>query len=143
VCDEAIGECRCAPACEGRVCGPDGCGSTCPPGCGIYGTCDETDGQCHGECALNSAWGAACVGEGLCRDGSVCWSITGLPGTGRICAAPCTTSSDCPEVAPGTERCILHSAIGRFCAIECETTADCPCDLVCRDALGVISICYP
>jgi hypothetical protein len=69
------GECLpvpCFPACEGRECGPDGCGGTCGEGCsGARSTCDETVGECvepefcdvgPGLCwqnvprALNSTW---------------------------------------------------------------------------------------
>ncbi len=35
----------CPTACAGRECGNDGCGGTCPPGCGIHGCCAE-DGTC-------------------------------------------------------------------------------------------------
>jgi hypothetical protein len=142
-CDEAIGVCQCLPNCTDRVCGPDGCGSTCPPGCGIFGTCVEETGICDGECSLNSAWGSECMGVDLCRDGSVCWSIVGMPVTASICAAGCRRSEDCPEIAPGEERCILSTEIGRFCAVECVTSDDCPCDQVCRELLGTIRLCYP
>lgn len=35
----------CKPDCTGRVCGSDGCGGTCPPGCPV-GVCDEPTGKC-------------------------------------------------------------------------------------------------
>ena len=35
-----------APDCTGRVCGGDGCGGTCPPGCTGNVVCDEVLGQC-------------------------------------------------------------------------------------------------
>lgn len=36
----------CTPQCAGKQCGPDGCGSTCPPGCGVDQRCTAT-GQCE------------------------------------------------------------------------------------------------
>ena len=35
----------CTPDCEGKVCGSDGCGGTCAPGCGVDEACDETTWQ--------------------------------------------------------------------------------------------------
>jgi len=40
----------CAPSCEGRACGGDGCGGACPLTCGIGEACG-TDGQCVASCA--------------------------------------------------------------------------------------------
>ncbi len=40
------GICECIPDCAGRECGPDGCGSVCPPGCSGGETCEEETGQC-------------------------------------------------------------------------------------------------
>jgi len=38
--------CVCVPQCEGRVCGFDGCGDQCQPGCGPEEFCDEEQGSC-------------------------------------------------------------------------------------------------
>ena len=39
--------CACIPACDGRECGPDGCGDTCDPGCTEGETwCYEPEGRC-------------------------------------------------------------------------------------------------
>ncbi len=37
----------CTPDCNGKECGPDGCGSTCLPGCGAGTTCNEVTGRCE------------------------------------------------------------------------------------------------
>ncbi|RJO70448.1 MAG: choice-of-anchor D domain-containing protein [Myxococcales bacterium] len=37
---------NCATECDGKQCGPDGCGGTCAPGCGANETCNP-DGQCE------------------------------------------------------------------------------------------------
>ncbi len=36
----------CVPKCEGKVCGPDGCGGTCGEGCGADKTCNADQTQC-------------------------------------------------------------------------------------------------
>ncbi len=38
--------CVCVPNCEGRMCGGDGCGGSCAPGCGDGEFCDDAAGQC-------------------------------------------------------------------------------------------------
>ncbi|MBT9555862.1 MAG: hypothetical protein IV100_07535 [Myxococcales bacterium] len=40
-------QCPCIPACDGRACGPDGCGGTCGA-CAVGATCDA-EGQCEVE----------------------------------------------------------------------------------------------
>ncbi|MCK5805400.1 MAG: SUMF1/EgtB/PvdO family nonheme iron enzyme, partial [Lentisphaeria bacterium] len=43
----ADGACKpCTPECEGKACGPDGCGGTCSPGCAVDEACHETTWQC-------------------------------------------------------------------------------------------------
>jgi hypothetical protein len=37
--------CECVPQCDGRSCGPDGCGDQCAPGCGGGELCSD-QGQC-------------------------------------------------------------------------------------------------
>ncbi|MDI7266866.1 MAG: hypothetical protein QME96_02595 [Myxococcota bacterium] len=53
------GTCVCVPACTSRTCGSDGCGGTCPPGCGTGFTCTAA-GACS---AFDAAGGivVACV----------------------------------------------------------------------------------
>ena len=36
----------CVPKCEGKICGPDGCGGTCGDGCGEDKTCNAEQTQC-------------------------------------------------------------------------------------------------
>ncbi|MBM4356238.1 MAG: formylglycine-generating enzyme family protein, partial [Deltaproteobacteria bacterium] len=40
-----VGSQCCLPVCEGKECGPDGCGGTCGS-CGADSTCDENSGKC-------------------------------------------------------------------------------------------------
>lgn len=49
----------CAPLCDGRVCGPDGCGGTCAPGCAGDQTCSAA-GRCEPSCA--EVWTASVAG---------------------------------------------------------------------------------
>lgn len=42
-------DCVCVPQCGGRVCGPDGCGGQCAPGCGEGEFCDQDAGVCVAE----------------------------------------------------------------------------------------------
>jgi len=51
VCDDGYRadglECVCAPDCDERECGPDGCGGTCLPGCEATERCNEETGLCE------------------------------------------------------------------------------------------------
>jgi MYXO-CTERM domain-containing protein len=72
LCAEFCGaDCPCIPDCDGKVCGPDGCGGTC-------GECDEGFycsgvGQCTDEC-LGSCNGKECGDDGC---GESCGSCDG------------------------------------------------------------------
>jgi len=46
-CDPGEGEpCACIPDCGTKICGPDGCGGQCPPGCAPDEECVQEDGTC-------------------------------------------------------------------------------------------------
>jgi hypothetical protein len=69
----------CVPSCDGRACGDDGCGGTCPPGCDPGYACGD-DGRCI--CTGTPCGMACCPAEHACFDGLCCeaaW-IRGLPG---------------------------------------------------------------
>ncbi len=136
VCDEDTGHCECVPSCEGRECGPDGCGGACPPGCGEWQICH--DGKCELLCEESSCWGNPCSGVSRCEDGSRCVPIPPFEDEGSICSPPCRDDMDCPDIAPGHERCSPEG-----CIIDCESSADCPCGLECRDLFGLYMFCYP
>jgi hypothetical protein len=110
--DECQGQsCICIPACGGKVCGPDGCGDDCGPGCAACETC-LGDGTCSDPCG-----GSGCCAGSTCADGEsnsacgrngqacqVC-SGTGVTcgggGTPGVCG--CTPITTCPAgVACGT-----------------------------------------
>ncbi|MBM4396996.1 MAG: agmatine deiminase family protein, partial [Deltaproteobacteria bacterium] len=73
----------CTPACDGKECGPDGCGGACG-GCGANETCQA--GVCVG-CEPQ------CDGRECGSDG--CSGVCGLCGDGQECAnGKCTTPAD-------------------------------------------------
>ncbi|MBT9560415.1 MAG: hypothetical protein IV100_30600 [Myxococcales bacterium] len=66
------GACTCAPSCNGKECGDDGCGGSCG-GCTAGATC--TDGQCDcvPSCDGNECGDDGCGGScGSCLDGTTC-----------------------------------------------------------------------
>ena len=82
------GECLCKPACEGKECGPDGCGGTC-------GTCEDDD-----ECTLNEDCDAgSCVSTALeCDDDNLCTDDSCEPAQGCVYlnnAVPCDDGNPC------------------------------------------------
>lgn len=95
----------CLPACEGRECGPDGCGGNCGPACGQGWVCDD-EGMC-----------IAC--EPNCADKSCCDE----DGCGGNCAdALCLVDQVCDP--SGCECC--DCLIGESCLLaEQSPTNDC------------------
>jgi len=104
----------CAPACDGRACGDDGCGGTCGAcaageACGADGQCGATEDPCDASCAdLGLACGdhcgascGTCGADETCVDGAcVCAaSCVGKAcgdddGCGQPCT-PCATDENC------------------------------------------------
>jgi len=84
LCDEVVNECSgsfpsecvssCSTVCSGKECGDDGCGGTCPPGCGSGESC--VDGQCE-SCST------VCSGKECGDDG--CGGTCGSCGSGEEC----------------------------------------------------------
>jgi hypothetical protein len=70
------GTCTCVPDCEGRECGPDGCGDSCLPGCGESETCNS---------------------DGMCEPGSDCFPWSGSPSL-----QDAVNAHDCVEIQEGT-----------------------------------------
>jgi len=89
----------CTASCDGRECGPDGCGSTCGPLCGMdlvcsdAGLCVPPDDDCTPVCDGLECGDNGCGGScGDCEDGEVC-SPAGacvVPPAGDSCAVPLT-----------------------------------------------------
>ncbi|HBA36570.1 TPA: hypothetical protein DCZ15_01695 [Candidatus Falkowbacteria bacterium] len=104
---------RCRPACEGKECGPDGCGNTCGPACSVrYPAYTAAYTQCKAStdylCVCTPSCVGKCVGEGdgcggtcpinstgtnnVCSSSSevkTCWSVLGWPSGSYTGDAPC------------------------------------------------------
>jgi hypothetical protein len=96
----------CVPNCDGRQCGPDGCGTggTCGS-CSSGQTCDDRTGQCVATCSAQNCPHGCCDAAGKCqfgtsaqacgKDGETCHACasgeTCLGGVCRNVAGTCTT----------------------------------------------------
>lgn len=104
--------CVCTPVCEDRLCGPDSCGGSCPPGCAPFESCSQdgacvacvpdcqgrecgSDG-CGGDCPPGCVQGEGCDLDGQCVpcspacDGKQC----GPDGCGGSCPPGCPQGGD-------------------------------------------------
>lgn len=120
----------CTPACEGRLCGPDGCGGFC----GLCGTGRCVDGRCESDGGGTGCAGRVCgsdglggscgsCSEGVCLDSGQCGGCT--PGAAvcdardvRECAESGLTTDfvrRCDE-APFDQRCVICPSGQAACA---------------------------
>jgi hypothetical protein len=125
----------CQPDCAGLECGPDGCGDTCPPGCGAGETCNESTGTC--ECAPD------CTGKQCGDDG--CGGDCGTCGAGETCnqaTGTCDCAPDCADKQCGDDGCGGDCGTcdaGQVCSpagacvedTSCSHDRECPPDMVC------------
>lgn len=104
----------CVPACQGKVCGPDGCGSACGY-CTIGGTTCR-DGLCK----------VACLNTGDCPRQLVC--VRGACEEGQNCE----TSETCPTgLTCLSSKCQSCQPVG----MDCRSSGDC-CSGVCGSPAG-------
>ncbi len=115
--------CECAPQCQGRVCGSDGCGGQCNPGCGQGFTCDPVRGLCDQDC-VPQCGGRQCGSDGCggecgpgCSQGLECQQDTGR------CVAECV-----PQC--GGRECGANGCGGQ-CGPGCDDNQICRFDGVC------------
>lgn len=115
-CDECTGQeqcqnrqCVCVPDCDGKTCGPDGCGNHCGSGCPPNATCSndrtacvcdfrECDGTCCGQAnaICHASTGACCVSESVEQTcNGQCADVLNNCGM-RVDCGPCTCSPACP-----------------------------------------------
>ena len=111
--DECVeGECIaiCVPQCEGKQCGPDGCGGVC-------GACDEHYACDVGMCIYQPGCGDGACDPELNEDCSLCELDCGC-GCGEVCEAG---------------SCVWTACDGRECGSDgCEgNCGECPADEVC------------
>ena len=103
----------CAPACDGRTCGPDGCGGVCGT-CATGETCDEgvcerpcqTDADCTDRQAC-AAWEAHATGH--CVDACVSACPAGL---GLQAFDGCHCRAEPPQSRDSTPEYCLHGTLG-------------------------------
>jgi hypothetical protein len=110
----------CAPSCTGKTCGPNGCGSTCPPGCATNFSCNA-----NGVCVQTSG-----CGNGSCAASENCVSCPqDCTVPGKLCC-PDGTSKDC---------CTSDDCVGdpSLCTIGfCGPDGTCGTQFLCSPGLG-------
>ena len=157
----------CKPDCDGRECGPDGCGGTCGS-CKDYQKCDDFKGQCYippPDCK-DITWVGGCVGSKLYYCSATSYLVTqecGAPkekynGTNvAMCKWSPTTNAfgcyefvdtyvsssyaSCANAYPGSGSMCGKSASYYLCQcdVDCETRGDCCGDFVqaCGEQFGI------
>ncbi|MGB0589336.1 MAG: hypothetical protein ACPGU1_06620 [Myxococcota bacterium] len=119
----------CIQQCDGKVCGPDGCGQSCGE-CPGFDTCNN-DGQC--EACEPDCDDKACGDDG-------CGSVCGVCGVGEGCTdqGQCSSSASCTDSCGGAGE-------GCFCDEFCFDSGDCCDDIcsVCLDDPAVAAKCGP
>jgi hypothetical protein len=120
--DSAVAPEVCEPACDGRECGPDGCGGTCGT-CGADEVCDETPGLCKPQGCQPACAGRVC-GPDAC--GGTC-----PPGCGA--GQTCSLEGDCGHTC-------IHSYGGVFAHAGCSPSYQC-CDGTWKKGHGLCGDC--
>jgi formylglycine-generating enzyme required for sulfatase activity len=119
---------NCWPNCQGKECGPDECGSTCPPGCGALEACNDSTGQCEcvPDCSRKSCGPDGCGGtcQPGCGAGEVCNESTGqcegcAPDcSDRVCGSD-NCGGTCPPGCGAEEKCNQATGQCEVCAPDC------------------------
>ena len=157
----ACGTCTCEAQCEGRECGPDGCGGWCNPGCQPGDLCDE-NGRCQtcypdceakrcGPDGCGGLCGPGCEGNELCNPFGQCETCQadcterqcGPDGCGGQCDPGCDPEQTCDGL--GQCQACQPDCAGRECGPDaCGGQCDPGCDpeQTC-DGLGQCQVCQP
>ncbi|MEC9072152.1 MAG: hypothetical protein VX938_07225, partial [Myxococcota bacterium] len=114
----------CTPACDGKICGDDGCGGECGPGCAANETCTDA-GTCEAEVVEPPECVPTCDAGWECGD----------DGCGGNC------NGGCPKAAPicdANYECQLTFTVNPCWDQECPTEV-----LACKNdtACGSLAIC--
>ncbi len=139
----------CAPNCDGRQCGDDGCGSggtcgNCPSGL----TCASDTGQCAPICGPQNCPHGCCDSNGRCQLGTAAQACGKQGEPCQVCGsgATCLTGGVCRTVA-GTCTTRVETC-GRGLISPCNSNDTCTCDItvdgasVCRSrAVSCIEPC--
>ncbi|MBU0975185.1 MAG: right-handed parallel beta-helix repeat-containing protein [Patescibacteria group bacterium] len=145
----------CTPQCDGKECGDDGCGGTCPFGCSNdHGSTQCDSGLCNPTC--DADWGN-CDGinpngceTDLLNSNSHCGQCGNACGAGQTCQTgtcvdiSCTTDEECKPDCSGVKRapymcdtalsiCVFGDPLvcDKECGAECTADSDCSDDKVC------------
>jgi hypothetical protein len=143
-CDDFAALCTCKPACDGKSCGPDGCGGTCgscgvdKPFCSDSGICEAT---CAKKCDGKQCGPDGCGGQcGTCSSGETCgftnqcvpakWKCDqSYYADGLACDCGCGAGDpDCNKPALSVFGCpggVSCSASGTCSATFCDANSDC------------------
>lgn len=104
----------CVPKCEGKYCGPDGCGQQCGPSCPFGTTCNAITAQCQAagactpDCKSKKCGADGCGGScGTCKQGQVCDLQLGT----------CTPVKSCDYLKPV---CQGTGSQNQFCGSDCQ-----------------------
>ncbi|MFN7130614.1 MAG: hypothetical protein ACK4N5_00930 [Myxococcales bacterium] len=110
VCDAQTKTChgRCTAKCDGRACGPDGCGGSCGS-CGAGFVCSESQGVCEPctpSCSGKACGPDGCGGQcGACGRGTFCDGAQCVTCTPKTCAQLGKTCGQHPDGCGGTVEC--------------------------------------
>jgi len=154
-CDLTVNECKpvvCNPQCEGKCCGDDGCGNTCPNDCPVGYVCNMTTCQCVLDTTCTSD--SQCPTMHCCRDGACIPAACGNMQCGfdPVCEFSCGTcpagytcnydtgqciADDPGELCPSGQECTLMTDGGLTgCIIPPDTipsgNSSCSPDLPCE-----------
>ena len=94
-------------------------------------------------------WGESCQPfTNSCPSNTDCQTVDGLSSDWGICSTECCGEDDiasCPDVAPGTEACMIHDSYQNrwYCAVLCYSDAHCNEGQTCQLANSTDKICYP
>ncbi|MGK0361790.1 MAG: hypothetical protein ACI9U2_004108 [Bradymonadia bacterium] len=148
VCDADRAQCAgCAPQCDGRACGDDGCGGSC----GACGDAACVDGLCAVEC-MPTCDGRLCGTDGcggncgVCNDNQACDAAGQCVAPPEACGdAQCGDGEDCSTCAQDCGDCCGD---GRCAAVENCTAcaADCACpdgERCADDRRACVAVCVP
>jgi len=139
-CDLDVERCRkdCVPDCEGRCCGSDGCGGTCPAGCPEGEICDWSTCWCEvvKECETNDD----CPEDYWCdRTDWTCRSFDCIPNCAGKCCGSDGCGGTCPNNCPAGFYCHLNSC---ECRPEvCQNDSDCMQSQCCLQSVCFYMAC--
>ena len=137
-CDDYKAACSCTPQCQGKKCGPDGCGGVCGTCSGATKHCDDA-GLCTATCKPQCD-GAKCGGDG-------CGGTCGTCATGTTCSATLRCVPDAwkcdPSLYGDKQGCDCGcGARDSDCDDKTAVTIGCPTDKTACTAKGVCEVSF-